>query len=168
MYRVPSGWVPHHTWQSRPSRRSWWGIPWSHLHSFYVNDFLGGADTPQEALSLFHRLREVLQKGGFNLTKWRSSSSAVLQDIPPELHEVSHQALGLVWDSEGDVMSPSINNSTTYTTTNRLDSPYCAWLSIRASGRLDIVGRSSATRPGWPSCPVETWTPSSIELVFGP
>ena len=55
-----------------------------------MNDFLGGADTPQEALSLFHRLREVLQKGGFNLTEWRSSSSAVLQDIPPELQEVSH------------------------------------------------------------------------------
>ena len=107
-------------------------VIWHILHSFYVDDFLGGADTPQEALSLFHRLREVLQKGGFNLTKWRSSSSAVLQDIPPELQEVSHlkdstslqaptisKALGLVWDSEGDVMSPSINNSTTYTPTKR-------------------------------------------------
>ena len=50
--------------------------------SFYVDDFLGGANTVQEAVELFHSLRDLLQKGGFNLCKWRSSSSEVLQNIP--------------------------------------------------------------------------------------
>ena len=102
------------------------------LHSFYVDDFLGGADSTQEAVQLFHQLREVLLKGGFNLTKWRSSSKEVLQQIPAELQEPTlikdftsmqsptiSKALGLVWDADRDVMSPAINVSPTYTTTKR-------------------------------------------------
>ena len=102
------------------------------LHSFYVDDFLGGADSIQAAHELYTRMRSVLAKGGFNLTKWRSSSKEVLQFIPSHLQEVSHlkdstslqaptisKALGLVWDSERDVMSPSINTSSDYTPTKR-------------------------------------------------
>ena len=39
--------------------------------SFYVDDFLGGADSPQEAVNLFNQLRDILQRGGFHLRKWR-------------------------------------------------------------------------------------------------
>ena len=102
------------------------------FHSFYVDDFLGGAASPQEALQLFHHIREVLQKGGFNLTKWRTSSPEVLLHIPTDLQEPSHikdstslhaptisKALGLVWDAEKDVMSPSLNTTPSYTPTKR-------------------------------------------------
>ena len=48
-------------------------IATSHVFkSFYVNDCLAGADTPDEALELHQELRNVLLKGGFNLRKWRS------------------------------------------------------------------------------------------------
>ena len=57
------------------------------LSSFYVDDFLGGDDSAQEALDLYTHMCEVLQKGGFNLTKWRSSSKEVLQGIPVHLQE---------------------------------------------------------------------------------
>ena len=57
------------------------------LQNFYVDDYLGGAETPQEAVELFHDIRSILSKGSFSLCKWRSSSSAVLQQIPPELQE---------------------------------------------------------------------------------
>ena len=102
------------------------------FHSFYVDDFLGGADSTQETVDLFLRMREVLQKGGFNLTKWRSSSKEVLQDILTHLQEVTpikdstspqaptiSKALGIVWDSDKDVTSPFINVSPTYTPTKR-------------------------------------------------
>ena len=102
------------------------------INNFYVDDFLGGTNTPQEALQLFTELRDILQKGGFNLIKWRSSSPEVLQNIPPELQEAApikdstsdkaptvSKALGLVWDSERDVMSPAINVSTAYIHTKR-------------------------------------------------
>ena len=102
------------------------------FNSFYVDDFLGGADSTQEAAELFLNMRKVLQQGGFNLTKWRSSSKEVLQGIPTHLQEATpikestsfnsptlSKALGLIWDSEQDVMSPSINVSTHYTLTKR-------------------------------------------------
>ena len=102
------------------------------LTSFYVDDLLAGADTEEEAVELFSSLRSVLQKGGFNLCKFRSSSTTVLQSIPQDLqeklpvkdvttlHSSSHpKALGLEWDSRQDFMSPSINMSTSYSSTKR-------------------------------------------------
>ena len=90
--------------------------------SFYVDDFLGGANSTEEAIQLFHNLRSILRKGGFDLRKWRSSSSEVLTHIPEELQEVNpmktstathisthSKALGLRWDSKLDVMSPAIS-----------------------------------------------------------
>ena len=100
--------------------------------SFYVDDLLAGAKTVEEAGELFSSLRSVLQKGGFNLCKWRSSSPAVLQDIPQELqekipvkdvtatHSSAHpKALGLEWDARQDCISPSINVSSSYRSTKR-------------------------------------------------
>ena len=56
-------------------------------HSFYVDDFLAGADTVDQAVTLFRELREMLSKGGFDLRKWRSNSPNVLKAIPSELQE---------------------------------------------------------------------------------
>ena len=101
-------------------------------NSFYVDDFLGGADTPQEAVDLFQDLRCILSKGSFSLCKWRSSSPAVLQHIPATLQEtqlvkdataphslLSSKALGLQWNSRFDTMSPAINVQPNYRPTKR-------------------------------------------------
>ena len=90
--------------------------------SFYVDDFLGGANNLEEATQLYHDLRTILQKGGFELRKWRSSSANVLSNIPADLQEVDplktstathvsthSKALELRWDSASDVMSPTIS-----------------------------------------------------------
>ena len=57
-------------------------------NSFYVDDLLAGAESEEEAVKLYQELRELLLKGGFNLKKWRSSSTKVLQSIPSELQEL--------------------------------------------------------------------------------
>ena len=100
--------------------------------SFYVDDFLGGAHSIQDAIQLYQDLRTVLLKGGFNLCKWRSSSPEVLDNIPLQLQEKSplkeetttqtssySKALGLAWDSGKDLMSPSICVPSTYRSTKR-------------------------------------------------
>ena len=100
--------------------------------SFYIDDFLGGAATPEEALKLFHQIRAILMKGGFHLRKWRSSSQEVVQQIPDELLEkdpiklstsmnvqTNSKALGLIWDSNLDVMSPSISIPSKFKPTKR-------------------------------------------------
>ena len=102
------------------------------LSSFYVDDFLGGANSPEEAIKLFNDIRRVLSQGNFQLRKWRSSSDKVIQQIPEELLEkdpvkestannpqTNSKALGLVWNSHSDVMSPSIAIPTSYKPTKR-------------------------------------------------
>ena len=102
------------------------------LNSFYVDDLLAGADTPEDALRIHRELRAILIKGGFNLCKWRSSSQTVLQSIPTHLQESipvkemaeSHdtnypRALGLEWNSRLDLMAPAIQPPTHYNTTKR-------------------------------------------------
>ena len=105
----------------------------SHIeNSFYVDDFLGGANTSQEAITLYNDIRSILLKGGFNLCKWRTSSSEVLDHIPLDLQEkclikdvttpqaqTHSKALGLEWDSQKYDMSPSICVSPSYNPTKR-------------------------------------------------
>ena len=89
--------------------------------SFYVDDCLAGAESTEEAVQLQQQLRSLLLKGGFDLRKWRSSSSEVMQSIPTDLHELipvkefleeatidSPKALGVHWDSSRDVLQVSI------------------------------------------------------------
>ena len=102
------------------------------LTNFYVDDYLGGASSPEEAITLFHQLRDILRKGGFDLRKWRSSSTKVTDHIPNDLletdpiktstavHSTTHsKALGLHWDSSRDVMSPAISTAPLTSSTKR-------------------------------------------------
>ena len=90
--------------------------------SFYVDDFLGGAANPEEALRLYKDLRAVLEQAGFHLKKWRSSSITVLKEIPEDLQESLPQqelidehgasyprALGIAWDSRKDTMATHVS-----------------------------------------------------------
>ena len=104
-----------------------------HVHaSFYVDDLLAGADSPEEAIELHKELRSMLAKGGFDLRKWRSSSQEVLAEIEPQLlekvptqdlvdkHSSAYpKALGVVWNSSQDTMSTSVNLPTAYSSTKR-------------------------------------------------
>ena len=60
---------------------------WHVMHSFYVDDLLGGAHTHEGAITLYNELRVMLGKAGFDLRKWRSNSHQVLEQIPTQLLE---------------------------------------------------------------------------------
>ncbi len=99
--------------------------------SFYVDDFLAGAQTTEEAISLQEQLRTLLLKGGFQLRKWRSNSEQVMDTIPTDLHEPSQQkmlnqdtashpkALGIHWDAQTDSFFVSIGDPAQQSTTKR-------------------------------------------------
>ena len=100
--------------------------------SFYVDDLLAGANTPEQAFLLQQELRALLLRGGFDLRKWRSSSPQVLQSLDSSLleelpvkdltddHSFLHpKALGVKWDSLTDTMSTSISLTSTFTPTKR-------------------------------------------------
>ena len=100
--------------------------------SFYVDDLLGGADSEEGALELYHQLVSILSQAGFNLRKFRSSSAHVLNEIPEDLiepmpnkewvdcHSANYpKALGIIWDSEKDTMSTDVMQNSTYVSTKR-------------------------------------------------
>lgn len=75
--------------------------------SFYVDDYLGGADSPQEEMCA------LLQRGGFLLRKWSGSDKSLLERIPSEwidsqasviLTESDQytKTLGIEWNSSND------------------------------------------------------------------
>lgn len=49
--------------------------------NFYVDDFIGGAQTVEEAIHLRSEMSELLGKGGFELRKWTSNELLVLQGL---------------------------------------------------------------------------------------
>ncbi|KAF0751198.1 Uncharacterized protein FWK35_00016915, partial [Aphis craccivora] len=84
---------------------------------FYMDDYLGGADTKNNALRLGNSLIEVMIRGGFPLRKWMSNSSELLADMPNignksmtimELENKMTKILGLLWCPERDVFKYKI------------------------------------------------------------
>ena len=79
--------------------------------SFYVDDFLSGARNCEEAIKLVKNMREIMEMGGFNLTKWKSTSAKVMESIPNsccgkvecgELFGGGNVVLGIRWSLETD------------------------------------------------------------------
>ncbi|XP_058816228.1 uncharacterized protein LOC131679509 [Topomyia yanbarensis] len=81
---------------------------------FYVDDFIGGASTIQEAIHMRDELIELLAKGGFPLRKWSSNKLQVLEDLATDQTAVrdSHRfdadetvkTLGVCWEPEKDTL----------------------------------------------------------------
>ena len=81
--------------------------------NFYMDDFLKSVRTPQEAIEIYQKVRDILIKGGFNLTKWKTSDDEVKSQIPEtdtstkvvktfEAEPQSSSILGLNWSVDTD------------------------------------------------------------------
>ena len=81
--------------------------------NFYMDDFLKSVTTPQEAIETYKKVRDILIKGGFNLTKWITSDYEIKSQIPEtvrstkvvktfEAEPQSSTILGLNWNVDTD------------------------------------------------------------------
>ena len=80
--------------------------------SFYVDDCLTGANTPEEALQKLQDLCSLIAEGQMVLRKWRSNSTQVLEQILEKLREASDltlcdpagsiKTLGVHWSTDTD------------------------------------------------------------------
>ena len=81
--------------------------------NFYMDDFLKSVRTPQEAIEIYQKVRDILIKGGFKLTKWITSDEEVKSHIPEtdrskkvvktfEAEPQSSSILGLNWNMDTD------------------------------------------------------------------
>ena len=81
--------------------------------NFYVDDCLKSVDTTDKAVEVARKTRELLARGGFNLTKWISNKKEVIEAIPEEHRAKSvvelkldrlavERTLGVRWDIQDD------------------------------------------------------------------
>ena len=83
--------------------------------NFYMYDFLKlkSVRTPQEAIEIYRKVRDIPSKGGFKLTKWIKSDEEVKSQIPEtdrstkrvktlEAEPQSSSILGLNWNVDTD------------------------------------------------------------------
>ncbi|XP_076686033.1 uncharacterized protein LOC143378078 [Andrena cerasifolii] len=95
-------------------------------HDVYMDDVVTGADSLQEAAELQTELRQLCQAGGFNLRKWASNRTALMEQLPTgdAISECkwqageTHTALGVRWSLADDsfrvhVHSPSADGAVT-------------------------------------------------------
>ncbi|CAK9822943.1 hypothetical protein ANTRET_LOCUS1374 [Anthophora retusa] len=85
-------------------------------NDFYVDDLLSGAKTIQEASELKQQLIQLLKLGGFELHKWASNKSELLDELKIDdnsnslcLNAQARKLLGIHWDSAEDFITYSIN-----------------------------------------------------------
>ncbi|XP_014296873.1 uncharacterized protein LOC106693490 [Microplitis demolitor] len=83
------------------------------LSDFYVDDFLSGAKTRQQAKLIIKQMIGILSKAGLTMRQWASNDLLVLENIPKEdinprlqLGDTTLKTLGVYWDSDWDESLP--------------------------------------------------------------
>ncbi|XP_055633840.1 uncharacterized protein LOC129774169 [Toxorhynchites rutilus septentrionalis] len=88
------------------------------VNDFYVDDFIGGANSEEEAILLRHELEQLLSKGGFRLRKWVSNLETVLTGLPPgelgtssmlNFDQERMKTLGVNWQPGSDLLSIDVS-----------------------------------------------------------
>ena len=80
------------------------------LNDFYMDDFIKSLKTADEALELSIKLKDLLTKGGFNLTKWISNQTNLVASVcESKDHGILDEAhcmfvLGLKWNVAKDTL----------------------------------------------------------------
>lgn len=77
------------------------------LNNMYMDDVLSGAYTVKDLIHIYHELKAVFGSAGFNLRKWCSNCSELLNIIPESDREMKAcdnnvKALGVSWSPTND------------------------------------------------------------------
>ena len=87
--------------------------------NMYVDDYLGGAKDVESAIKKHIQLKDLMKEGGFELSKWTSNSTDVLNVIPDDdkvavkedgVKSEPLKALGIVWSPQEDTFRFIVNN----------------------------------------------------------
>lgn len=91
------------------------------VKSFYMDDYLGGCNSPEQAVELMQAIDKKLRSAGFILRKYVSNEQEFLDSFlratSEEMQEVkclfnekeSPSVLGLIWDAKSDYFSVRLN-----------------------------------------------------------
>ncbi|XP_062713353.1 uncharacterized protein LOC134290270 [Aedes albopictus] len=86
---------------------------------YYVDDFIGGDDTVEGAITLRNEMGDLMAKGGLPLRKWTSNRLEVLQGLPQDQigtqssikfdPDETVKTLGITWEPESDCLKFDIS-----------------------------------------------------------
>ena len=79
------------------------------LKSLYCDDFIGGADTPEELLELKTKLEQRLKDAKFEMHKWKTNDQLIAEACLTE-EEGTTKVLGVSWNTVTDNMSVSYSH----------------------------------------------------------
>ena len=83
------------------------------LQSLYVDDYASGVDSVDFAFCLFEWLKKVFKEGGFNMRKWCSNDTRLMersesvekeQVVGENNSHKSNKVLGILWDNEANLL----------------------------------------------------------------
>ncbi|XP_025829218.1 uncharacterized protein LOC112904129 [Agrilus planipennis] len=93
---------------------------------FYVDDLVTGGQTVEEVQQIKSEITDILNSGGFHLRKFLSNNSQIISDnrhTGDMTHQFKHsqeaKTLGLLWDSDQDILRYSITASDKHSVSKR-------------------------------------------------
>lgn len=99
------------------------------MKNLYVDDFLSGADTQEEAVKLKEDIIKITSSAGFNLRKWASNDPQLVvtnsdrnqEEVPLQLSAEANpvKALGILWLPRMDTFAFKVNLDTSKPNTKR-------------------------------------------------
>ena len=83
------------------------------MRNFYMDDFVKSVPSAEQAIEIYNKLRAMLERGGFHLTKWISNCEQTMTSIDQadkspsssktfEAEPTSPSILGLQWNVDAD------------------------------------------------------------------
>ena len=89
------------------------------MRNFYMDDFVKSVPSAEQAIEIYNKLRAMLERGGFHLTKWNSNCEQTMTSIDQadkspsssktfEAEPTSPSILGLQWNVDADNQSGSL------------------------------------------------------------
>ncbi|XP_015122249.1 uncharacterized protein LOC107044744 [Diachasma alloeum] len=82
------------------------------LRDFYVDDFISGADSLDELITIRDDMIALLSRGGFVIRQWSSNHRSALDKIDKSFFDLDclikddpvQKTLGIIWDAQGDLL----------------------------------------------------------------
>ncbi|XP_028415515.1 uncharacterized protein LOC114538580 [Dendronephthya gigantea] len=105
--------------------------------AFYADDLLTGESSVSKAFKIYERSKEIMAKGGFNLKKWSSSSSEVLEKI--EQVESKRETEHVVSREDDESYAKSTTSQGTAMSSNIVKLPGVRWNTSTDTIFFDFV-----------------------------
>ncbi|XP_015118462.1 uncharacterized protein LOC107042095 [Diachasma alloeum] len=87
------------------------------LRDFYVDDFISGADSLDELLTIRDEMIALLSRGGFIIRQWSSNHRSALNTFDKKFFDLDclikndpvQKTLGIIWDAQNDLLRYTLN-----------------------------------------------------------